>query len=549
MPEDKQKKKKLRHTSLVVPEAGKKKKAGLGKDRLGRSVEGAGPRAAGAQAGRRSRPAQGSEAAGPGAQSLPPTPALPLAAAGPEAKAAAPRGSGFAPEDLARPGAEEEGGLPANAIVLPQRRKKHLTPKKRRRRRRRVQALALLALLAAFGVFYVSGAYVTVAALARDAWDGLRIAASPGEGWPMNLALTDFIAARPLGGGNGFAAVGSRDAVMVDASGKELWRVQHSYMTPGISTGNTRMVVYSRGGTEYSVEGRSSTLATHSTEHEIQFCELSPDGWLAVVTASRYRATLDVYGPAYDAGDVEFHMPLVDVRPVLARFASDNRNLLVGCVAARGGALGSTLTFLHTGRSEVQAEVRADAALLLDAAFVGGGRVVAVYDQFTALYSAAGEELARYSYGRRSLQHASIRDGRVALAFGGSTQETFHAVLLDAELKPLFDKAVTGSGRVRVLASAGGAWLMCGQDVYAYTDTGALAGSRRVEPRTLGLVHGGEALVLASGLAESVEPLLHPESESASDASAVSAVSAASEQPPASTEQDISATSAPGGTS
>jgi hypothetical protein len=322
-------------------------------------------------------------------------------------------------------------------------------------------------------------------------------------------------------GEGGFAALGERELAMVSSSGAELRRVQHTYLQPGISAGKTRAVLYNRGGREYTVEGRSKTLAVVTAEMDLQFAEMSPDGWLAVASSSRYRSELAVYAPTYDTTDPLFVWTQSGDRPILARFHDDNRNLLLGCVSARDGALGSTLYVLRTDRNEPTAEIYAGSAQLLNARYLPNHDILAVYDTFTALYNQRGEELARYSYGRRRLLNADCHSGRVALVFGSPAQETLHAVLLDGGLEPLFDVRVTAghSASARVLADSSGAFLLYDQHIVALDDTGRAVAERAVDQKVYTLVHGGPPLVLASGLADSLFAMLHPDETSASGAS------------------------------
>lgn len=494
------KNKRPRHTHLVVP-GGKKKEDKKEKDRLGRATPGR-------VSGRLTRVGA----------AKPPQPAPPKPAAPPPGDAPAPD----VPESPTPAPAKAEEGLPPNAIRLPTKgrrpkKKKKLSAVKRKRRRRRIQLLAV-ALVVALGVMvYSSGIYLTIGTLVGDGWESLRIAARPGDGFPMSFAMIGLSEAEPMGD-KGFVALGEREVAIVTSGGSELRRVQHSHMSPGVSAGDTRVVVYSRGGKAFSVEGRSKTLFSGETEMDIQFAEMSPGGWLAMATHSRHRAELAVYGPTYDTTDPIFLWRQSDEWPTMASFHKDNKGLLLGCVSASGGALGTSLYVLRTDREEPQAVIRAEGALLLDAVYLDNHDILAVYDSFTALFNQKGEELARYEYGHRRLMNADIHDGSTALLFGAPSQDTIHTVLLNQKLEPLFDVAseVSTGTSARVLADADGTFLLYGQQVAAFDRTGALAASRTVEQKTLTLTHGGAPLLLAVGLAEDLSPMLRPAQSAAS---------------------------------
>jgi len=417
-------------------------------------------------------------------------------------------------------GGKKDGGRFSNAIPLPKRGKQSagITNARKKKRRRRIRVLVVVAIVAVVVLVYASGVYLTAFSLLGDWTDGIRLALRPGEGFPMSYALTGFVKAEPMGD-KGFAVLGERDLSIVSDSGVE-HRVQHAYPDAGLAAGDTRAVVYSRGGKEFFVENRSQMLVRQSTEQDIQFASMSPAGWLAVATASRYRATLAVYGPDYNMADPMLSLTLVDEQPALASFAGDNRTLLLGCYSAKDGALGTSIHLLRTGNDSILATVRVENAQLLKAEFISNSRFLAVYDSFVALYNTAGEELARYDYGGLSLMTADITDGHCALVLGSSAQETLHAVLLDGSLAALCNVSATTGGTVRILAAADGFYLLSGQDVYAYTAAGLLAGTLALEERAFTLVQGGQPLVVTAASVRPLQGLLHPEAVQSSQGAA-----------------------------
>lgn len=513
------KNKKPQHTNLVVPGDEKKDKKpfslfGFGKkeekqEKQGHDVQVVPTPAAAKDASAEEEKAPAAErqdeakAAGPGA------PPAPKAAKPTLAKTGQPG------QD---PWREEE--LPPGAVRMPAQKpkKKKLSAAKRRRRFKRIRAAVVLALVGAGVLFYTSGAYLSVATLITDTFDNLRIAARPGGGYPADFGLTNYVNAEAMGT-SGFIALGESEALMFSSSGAELRTIQHNYLNARVTAGKTRVCLYGQGGKEYTVESRTKNLAKISTEQELLFCEMSPDGRLAVATSSRFRATLQVLGPDYDNQNPLFSWPLVDENPSLVAFHSDNKSFVLGCLSTRGGALGSTLYLLRTDRSAVQNEIRVDDAVLLQASYAENHRITAVFNTFTAVYNSRGEELARYDYSGRRLLTSSIQDGMVALAFGTTAQESVQTVLLDKTLNPQFDKAAKIAGVPKVLAARTGAWLLVGQDLFAYKADGALVGSDTLEAKALGLVYGGQPLLLTSGKVLPLDSYFDRDEASATDLS------------------------------
>ncbi|MDL2253558.1 DUF5711 family protein [Ruminococcaceae bacterium OttesenSCG-928-I18] len=474
-----EKPKKPKHTKLVLPgdkKKGKQKKEVYrAKDRLGRTLT-----------------------EGP---------------AGTEPKAPEPEPSRAASPDA--PGVERpkppkippptERELPENAVLMP-RKNPRLQAVKRKKRLRKMLALVLVLLVLAGLGLYFSGLYLYVGLAAGNVYDSLRIRLTPGDGWPAPFSITGYVTSEGMNAG-GFASLGDKDMAVFSSKGKELRRTQHGYANPGISTGSTRVIVYNRGGTEYVVEGRSDTVLRRNTEQEILFAEMSPNGSVAVVTSSRYRANLEIYGPIYDA-EPDFSWSMVDEKPIVGAFHADNREFALASLSAQGGALGTTIYLLRTDRAEPLAQVRADDARILQLEYLSQNRLLAVYDTYTALYDLGGEQVARYDYGGSSLLAADIAEGRCALVFGSAARDSFEVVLLNAKLEPLFEKSTQGTENPRVLSASNGLYLLRGQEVEAYSLDGTQVERREYEAKPLDLVQAGVPLVLTVTSAESLEEML-----------------------------------------
>ncbi len=505
-------KKKPKHTKLVLPseggpaERGRKEK----KDRLGRKTGGAtgiedtlhtpdaaatAPPAPQAEKNGQAHapPVQHSSAKVPGQ-----TGGQPLQS-----------GAAFTPPVQGQPApsfaATADVPLPDNAIVLPHKNPRLQAVRRKKRLRRIVSIVAVLLLLCGLWLYF-SGLYLYAVMAAQNAYDSLRIRLTPGKGWPAPFSISGFITAQEMDGG-GFAALGNKDMALFSSSGTELRRVQHGYANPGISTGNTRVCVYSRGGKEYAVEGRGGTVLRRSTEQDILFTAMSPGGTLAVVTSSRYRSNIEVYDPIYPV-QPKFSWSMVDEKPVTGAFSSDNRNFSLACLSAEGGALGSTIYLLRTDKTQPLGTIRADDAGILQMEYIGQSRLLAVFDRYAALYNLKGEEVARYDYNGRNLLAADMGEGRLALVFGSSARDSYELALLNDRLQPLFEEPAAGTGTPRVLSAANGVYLLYGQDVAAFTLEGAQAEIRGFSAKPLDLVQAGEPLVLTVSSAEPLGELL-----------------------------------------
>lgn len=357
-------------------------------------------------------------------------------------------------------------------------------------------AVALTVLLAAVLAGF-AGLYGTSLALLGDVVDSVSIALTPGPGYPIAFTLSGYRSAVPLAGG--FAAVGEQDLVLYAANGNELRRIQHGYGRPDLTAGNTRVCLYNRSGKELRVESRSRTLYESRFDDAIQLCAMSPNGSLAVFT----RSKLLVYDPMFE----NIYTFRTQDLPTAMAFASDNRQLAVGCPYAEGGALGGTVYLMNTDKDEY-ITIRNTQGMPLKLQFLSTSEVLVIYDTFAALYAAAdGAELHRYEYGGRTLQSAAVSAGKNAvLLFGdGAHGATTQLTVLDAALS-VAGTADVGARAQSVAASRTHAFVLMNDGVRCYGLDGAFAGMVVTEKKPLTVVAARKPLLLTQGQASELGP-------------------------------------------
>lgn len=410
-------------------------------------------------------------------------------------------------DDAPAPGAPPAG---ETAPPAPAGRGERVILIRRRKRMRRLRAagiaagaltLVLAAVLAGF-----AGLYGTSLALLGDVTDSVRIALTPGPGYPVPFTLSGYRNAAPLAGG--FAAVGEQDLVLYAANGSELRRIQHGYGRPGLTAGSTRVCLYNRSGKELRVESRSRTLFENKFEDAIQLCAMSPNGTLAVFTKSK----LMVFDPMFEC----IYTFRTQELPTALAFADDNRRFAAGCPYAVGGALGGTVYLMDTGRDEY-VTIRTAEGLPLKLQYLSTSELLVIYDTFAAVYDTAdGTQLFRYDYGGRTLQSAAVSAGRNAvLLFGdGVHSAATRLVVLDDTL------AEVGAAGVNeraggVAADRAHAYVLTNGGVLCYGLDGAPEGLVVTDTKPLAVVAAKKTLLLTQGQAAALEPPSAPPQDAA----------------------------------
>lgn len=408
----------------------------------------------------------------------------------------------------------QKDALPSNAIPLPAQ-NPLLTKYRRKKLFRRLRFVAVLVLVGWLVLFFASGAYLTAWVSLQEAAVNVQVAVQPGEGFPAAFSIAGYQDAQSMEDG-GFAILGEKEMGIVSSTGRELLRVQHSYISPQMCTSKNRVCVYNRGGSEYMVTRRTGEFYSGAASNSILFANLSPGGNLALCTASRTRYTLEVLNSTLE-WQFTYTLSSNDI-PLSATFHTDDKTIALACVAPGGGSMNGRVYILNSRAWNedrvVLGEIRADGVIPLQVHFLTRDRILVLYNQgYAAVYNTAGEELYRYPYENRTLQSADVHGGAVALVFGSAVQDVGQLVTLNNRLEPYASVELDGVGEPSVLLANGTVFVLNGQEVWAHALEGEQLGQFLLEGRALGLVYGGTPLAITSDEIQDLQALLNPPEE------------------------------------
>ena len=370
-------------------------------------------------------------------------------------------------------------------------------PSARRRRRRRALLVLLLVLLLAVAAV-ISGAAGSAAAFAGDGLESLSLYLQRGGGWPASTGIRSPLRIEALAGG--FVELDSEDVAIYSAYGTKVRTIQPGYARPALAVGNTRFVLYDRGGTSLRTESRTASLDALTTDMPILLCAMSQNGTLAVVTESdRYAAQLDVYNPSL-RGIYTWKMTQDQGTPIALAFAADNHRFAAGTVAASGGQLCAQVYLMDTAHSEMGVCYTADAgSLILQLHWLTPSRVLAVFDTYAAVLNAStGEAVARYDFGGATLQGASVNDRTTALLLavhGGN-----RLVVLDSDLN-IAGESDAGQA-LGVCCTDTAVYLWDVGSVSAYAPDGGCKWARDLDSRPLAVLNAAQPLLFTAGRVE-----------------------------------------------
>lgn len=385
----------------------------------------------------------------------------------------------------------------------------------KKRRARRIRVAVVCTVLLAGILVYFTGLYGASLALLGDTVDSIRIALTPGSGFPVKASIPGYVESQPLAGG--FVAVGEQDLVIYAANGNKVRTLQHGFANPCITAGNTRVCIYDRSGTQLRVENRSQTLYENQFDQSIFLCAMSPNGTLAVFL----DGGLKVYDPMFNN---IFEFKTEDL-PTAMAFSDDNRNFAVACPKAGNGGLGSVIYLLNTGMEDYSQAVTVQVSdgIPLKVEYLDRQSVLVVYDRFAAIYNVSdGTEKARYDFGANQLQSAAVSGKNTVLLFGdGEHTELTRFVVLDTNLAAVGQAAVPVRAN-SVAASRSGVYVLTNTLVYCYGLDGSDNGSVDPGAKPLAVIDADRLLLLTQ---EQILDLDAPQTDASASAVSSEAVS------------------------
>ena len=380
---------------------------------------------------------------------------------------------------------------------------KSLTPLYKQRRHRRRVAFGVIIAVLAVAVVVLTGALSASLAMLGDAVDSALLYVNRTDGgWPATTGITEPLQIEPLAGG--FVELGAEDVLVYSAYGSKILSLQPSYARPVLAVGGTHFVVYNRAGSELTICSRTRTLYSQNFDSGILLCAMSDNNSLAVVTESnRYAAQVRVFDASLRQL-YNWEMTQSEGTPIALDFAPDSRKFAAGMLAARDGQISCTVNFMSLDSDSEGPVYTADqGSMLLQLDWLSEGRVMAVFDTYTALLDPrTGTETARYDYGGATLQSAAPGRRQTALLLnvrGGNS-----LVTLSDTLSPLAE--IPARQAFGVSATDTDIYLLCPDAVECYGYDGVQKWVRQgLASRPLAVINAAKPLVFTGGKVEVLE--------------------------------------------
>ena len=271
--------------------------------------------------------------------------------------------------------------------------------KREKRVRRLLQLLAVLLLVGgAAGFFYLYSRYDLGALLQSGQAQSDASASQSGTvqtgSFPVYLDAVSPLEIELFG--DGMILLTNEEAAVLGGDGSVSSQFVHTYTNPVLWTGDSRYLLYDRGGYGYRVQNARETIAEGRTTDTILSGACGHDSTFALVTsASRYAGSVQVYGK----NGRELLSWYSSEQIIDLAFSPDDRYLAVATVVFdNAGSLNARVHLFDLDREEEVASADFSDAVPLAVNILEGGAVHLVTDTFLGILSEDFSEQSKVPY-------------------------------------------------------------------------------------------------------------------------------------------------------
>ena len=247
-------------------------------------------------------------------------------------------------------------------------------------------------------------------------------------GYPIDLSGRSDYSFYSMG--ESFALLSDTYLYSYSADGGQIFALQHGYVNPMATSNSKRIVIYDKGGHDFSLFNKTSRIYNLSIQDEVIVSVfLGSSEYTAVVTTGgRYSNVIYVYD---GNGKWQYTQRFIDENIMQAAFSDDNRYLYITRVCSDNGNIVTKLSkYDMTGEgSEIWTAIIGDCVSM--ALSVGGDTVTVKGDSEIVTYDAeTGNQTGNQKYSG-AVSCFDTADNMTAFVFDDYTDDGNVLVLLN----------------------------------------------------------------------------------------------------------------------
>lgn len=229
--------------------------------------------------------------------------------------------------------------------------------------------------------------------------------------------------------------------VFLNDSADEVFRSQHNYSSPNMTSSNGRVLMYDRGGKDYKIVSASKVIHTGKTEESISLGAMGENGSFVLVTSSNKGSSkLDIFDKHHKQ---QLYWTTANEYIMKVALNQKGNMAVVSTISAVETKLRSTLYILDLEKGEAVATFPFDETMIVDFVYYPNGSVTVITDDFTTHISKEMVRLDDLSYQGNTLVRYSIStNGGIALLLKEFDTGDSRVLLVNEEGKQAGDLSV-----------------------------------------------------------------------------------------------------------
>jgi len=300
---------------------------------------------------------------------------------------------------------------------------------------------------------------------------------------------------------------GLEDVQVIDEKGRQIFSVPGKFSQPMVFGGKNAIIASSKGSSELLYIWGRDDYYTLKMEGELVSFRLNANDYLVVVTQqSGGRHCVYVYNPK---GEALFKWQLGSDYVLDAALGSNNKSLAVSVLDINGETTMSKVDFFDISKDQSpSATVVYEDALISRIQWYGSARLGCVSDHAFLMLDGKGNELAKYSFGGKSLREFNIsQEGHCVFALGDMDAVTGSGsdlVILDKHLQKQGEHHLTNE--LKNLEVMGNIYVTTAKEITVLDRNGNVHSMVKLlrDARSGNVFGSGEKILTVSGLVAEV---------------------------------------------
>lgn len=301
-----------------------------------------------------------------------------------------------------------------------------------------------------------------------------------GDGYPVEIQGNTVYEKNFIHTDGNVALLSDTDFTVLNNTGKEVFKVRHSFDNPALRTRGGNYILYNSGGADYIVQTGSDTTVTDKTDkvpenteapvdYPISAAAVAADGSYALaVQSTEYASTLRAYSKT---GVFKYSYYLADKYITSVSISPSGTMAVISTLSSDKGELTSSLLILDFNSSSgtpLNSYTSKD-NMVMDVLWTDDQKILAIGDRAALLCDTASYVYTEYSYEGKQLTAYELGGDKAVLSISGYEHAGACTVMVLGGESPL---QLETEERVSSISSFGGTTaVLTGSTIQFYDST------------------------------------------------------------------------------